>query len=436
MKVISSPLTINAASPATFARAGTAWYWDYAGVLQSAGTDVLRFNWDKQTGEFDGVLIEDAATNLLFNNATLSTQTRTGFSIGATYVVSFYGTGSVQMTAGVTGSPKLDGTGASTRVQRTFIPSSTSVTFTVTGSVTYGQCELGPLASSVIPTAGAAVTRPADVITGTGVFYNGFVDSTATYAGGATYALGAVVQYGGRLYESLQASNTGHQPDTSPTWWLDTNPTNNTAAFDLRSSTRSVGNNTEEVVCIYSPSNVDAVGVANMANCNYVQVLLRYLKNWRPSMLYKDSYPRNAFMTSATPGRYITVVVNNAAGGTYPEIGEIVLGTAKTPGTVELGASWSLVDYSKVDEDAYGNVTFTRGKNTKLVSTTVKVATADYNWVTELMADLTATPTMWEVTDVADYEAGMLVFGFAKRAAMSVPRLTDSTLSLDIQGLT
>lgn len=39
------------------------------------------------------------------------------------------------------------------------------------------------------------------------------------YAGGTTYGLGAVVSYNNKIYTSLQAANTGNQPDISPTWW-------------------------------------------------------------------------------------------------------------------------------------------------------------------------------------------------------------------------
>ncbi len=40
------------------------------------------------------------------------------------------------------------------------------------------------------------------------------------YASGTTYALGDTVTYSGKIYQSLVNSNTGHQPDTSPTKWV------------------------------------------------------------------------------------------------------------------------------------------------------------------------------------------------------------------------
>lgn len=45
------------------------------------------------------------------------------------------------------------------------------------------------------------------------------------YAAGTTYASGAWVYYGTTYYRSLQAANVGHQPDVSPTWWEELDPT-------------------------------------------------------------------------------------------------------------------------------------------------------------------------------------------------------------------
>lgn len=43
--------------------------------------------------------------------------------------------------------------------------------------------------------------------------------SPAAYAGGTTYAVGALVSSGGINYYSIQASNTGNTPASSPLWW-------------------------------------------------------------------------------------------------------------------------------------------------------------------------------------------------------------------------
>ncbi|MBI5071260.1 MAG: hypothetical protein HZB56_23840 [Deltaproteobacteria bacterium] len=56
----------------------------------------------------------------------------------------------------------------------------------------------------------------------------------AAWASGTTYGAAALVSYSGRTYYSLQAGNTNHQPNTSPTWWQDRGA--NTGPADLGSA--------------------------------------------------------------------------------------------------------------------------------------------------------------------------------------------------------
>jgi hypothetical protein len=107
-----------------------------------------------------GLLVELAATNLALNNATLSTQTITVSTL-TTYVLSFWGTGTVTLTGASTAGP-LAGSSATTRVSLSFATSGTSLTLTVSGTVSNAQLELGTAPTSLIPTLAASVTRVAD----------------------------------------------------------------------------------------------------------------------------------------------------------------------------------------------------------------------------------------------------------------------------------
>lgn len=53
-------------------RAGSATYFDSAGVLQTAGTDVARFDYDPATGAARGLLREGAATNIMQSSEDFS----------------------------------------------------------------------------------------------------------------------------------------------------------------------------------------------------------------------------------------------------------------------------------------------------------------------------------------------------------------------------
>ncbi len=147
----------------TFTRAaGPATYFDATGTLQTAGTNVARFDYDPVTLASRGLLIEEARTNLLLNSASLGTQTVTVAAVANP--LSFYGTGTVTLT-GVSSAGPLVGTGDNNRVSLTFTPTAGLLICTVTGTVTNANLEAGAFPTSYITTTGASATRATDVAT-------------------------------------------------------------------------------------------------------------------------------------------------------------------------------------------------------------------------------------------------------------------------------
>ena len=64
---------VTGASLVTFTRASSGTYTDSAGVLQTASTDVPRFDHNPTTGESLGLLVEEQRTNLLLRSEDFST---------------------------------------------------------------------------------------------------------------------------------------------------------------------------------------------------------------------------------------------------------------------------------------------------------------------------------------------------------------------------
>jgi Concanavalin A-like lectin/glucanases superfamily len=113
-----------------------------------------------------GFLPEGARTNLFLNSETGVTQDVT---VAATsHTLSFRGTGTITLSGTSTAGP-LVGTGANDTVSLTFTPTAGTLTLTVSGSCTNVQLEAGAFRSSWIPTAGASVTRNADILKITGI---------------------------------------------------------------------------------------------------------------------------------------------------------------------------------------------------------------------------------------------------------------------------
>lgn len=173
--------TATAGSPLTFTATTTSSVFTKSGTLTqmqmnrgSVPTEYLpttgamrvgvAIDYDPNTGVCRGLCLEGSATNLILNNAVMSTQNVTVSA--STYALTFMGTGTVTLSGASTAGP-LVGTGAGNRVSLTFTPSAGTLTLTVSGSVTNAQLETisasaGAAATSIIPTLGASVTRPAD----------------------------------------------------------------------------------------------------------------------------------------------------------------------------------------------------------------------------------------------------------------------------------
>jgi hypothetical protein len=164
----------------TFTRSGnTATVTNSSGVIAAINADLPRFDFNPTTLVCNGLLIEEARTNLLLNSlingTSLTTQLVTTTAVAHT--LSFYGTGTIVLTG--TSSATVVGTGAyPNRQTLTFTPTAGVLTVTVTGTVQFAQLEVGAFATSYIPTAGSQVTRNADVATMTGTNFSDWYNAS------------------------------------------------------------------------------------------------------------------------------------------------------------------------------------------------------------------------------------------------------------------
>jgi hypothetical protein len=456
MKVIS-PLPVS--QNVTHSRASTGTSWNINGTLTTHPINEVRYNWARGTGVFEGVLWEPSRTNRFINSTTLSTQS-VSTTPETTYTVSFYGTGSLTITGltsvnGNTLSTRvLSGTG-NVRASLTFLALSSTTTFTVSGSATYAQLEIGSYPTSWISTTTVPVTRAADVFSGDGLFNSTFVDTTPAYNAATSYGLGDVVQANNRIYESLQAANlnknpldpanvySGTDPDemaASGMWWLDLKPNNTFALFDRKQIEASVGANGVQNFAVKVPEGTNVVALLNV-QADTVSVALNNGQGSIASQTKAVSGGVVVFQgldTGSQPnGAVLTVYATRASGVVV--IGEIVFGNSHNLGDTQYGLSTSVIDYSGKSTDVYGNTIFKQRAFAKRMRASVLIKHGGnpdtLNNITGLLYYLRSTPTVWIATDDEKYNQMGVVYGTYKDLTTAVPYPTAALCDLEIDGL-
>lgn len=447
MKVIK-PNTLSA-TDGTFTRASVAYYWDSSKVMTEVAVDVPRFNYNPDTAAFEGIVLESAATNLLLNSTTLSTQS-VAVSNATQYTISFYGTGTLTLSDAHTAV--MVGTGTYKRTTLTFTSATTNLTATVTGTVSYAQLETGPMASSWMKTLGTSATRAADVTTGSGLIYTTVTDPNALWSNAATYSTGQVVRHGYRLYESLQDTNLNHQPDTSPTWWLNIGPDNMHAAFDMQVSTVSTA--TTKMTFVVKAGSVDSVALINMTGVTARMVMYDPVAgivaqkvaglsgldvfDWYQYFFYDPLLIRTQVVFSGLsvyPSSYITIEIEALPSETV-SVALAIFGLIEELGGTQYGASAGIIDYSIKDTDQFGNVTFIQRNFSKRLSAQVFVANSALNRVQRFLYSIRAVPSVWIGSDDPQLEEALVVYGFYKDFSTDIAYPSHSLCSLEIEGLT
>lgn len=149
---------------ATFTRASTATRINRQGAIEVVSAGRPRFDFDPVTHELRGLLFEPQRTRL--NTVAAAPTVAEVVNVAATsYVLSFYGTGSVTLSGVATGT--VMGLGAyPARVVYTFTPESAgTLTLTPSGTVQHLQLEAGTSATSAIVGAdGSQLTRDAEYL--------------------------------------------------------------------------------------------------------------------------------------------------------------------------------------------------------------------------------------------------------------------------------
>lgn len=336
------------------------------------------------------------------------------------------------------------------------------------GIIFYGaQCEASPIMTSYIATSGAAASRSAEVITGSGLLYTNVTNPYSEWSSGTTYSLGQTVVVGtytgsntvtvanSGTYKSLTNSNLNNNPLTSPTNWVRLGPTNQFAMFDNVVS--SVTSGTSDITFVIKSTSVDSVAVLNavagkvscaVADYSYSGSYLGNVAYYRTEQLSgSDSLDWYSYFffdeeTQKTQALYLSIpkvsdgiITVKITGSGTVSAGSIIAGQIKEIGQTQYGVNTGIIDYSRKETDEFGNTSLVVRNYSKRMNAKVFLTNSNLNRVQRLLYSIRATPVLWIGSTDPTFEEPLVVMGYYKDFDTEIAYPAHSLCNITVDGL-
>lgn len=274
----------------------------------------------------------------------------------------------------------------------------------------------------------------------------------AAWLSGTTYSIGqrVIKTSTHKIYESLQASNTNHDPETNPTWWIEVSATNKWKMFDLSNSTAT--QNADTIVVTITPGKV--VNSVTLLGVNAQTVRIKMtdptegvvydvttnlnnngnINNWYN--YFFDPIVRKTTLLATDLLAYgsaaIEITITNT--GNTASCATCVIGAIKYIGEgINLGASVGIQDYSRKEKDDFGNYVLVQRSYNKRANFSMAVLNTQIDALQDLLVSLRTTPCVW----IGDNNyASTVIYGFYKDFDVVINYHTVSDCNLQLEGLT
>lgn len=271
----------------------------------------------------------------------------------------------------------------------------------------------------------------------------------SAYSSATTYALGArvIVTSSGvhKCYESLQASNLNHAPQSSPTWWLDLGYDNRWSMFDTSVSTAT--SNTGSIVVSLMPGVINSMALLGMSATSVTVTMVNsgttvynqvydlpasYIYDFYTYMFEPVGYKTFLVLNDLPQyaGATLTVTIDN--GANVAKCSALVVGNSSYIGGLQWGASVGIIDYSTKETDTFGNTTIVKRAYSKKLSGEIFIQNDSIDSVFNMLSAYRSTPVVW----IGDgYYESTIIFGYFKDFNMVLKTIAGAMCTIEIEGL-
>lgn len=270
------------------------------------------------------------------------------------------------------------------------------------------------------------------------------------YNPATTYAASVQVMTGHKLYQSLQADNTGHDPATSPDWWLYLGATNAYRMVDEFIYTQTEDD--DEIDVTVGADWCDCVALFALAATSVVLTLTdndTEEEVWTETVDLQMGFVSDLYEYFFSPITFATSLVRDIPNladsslriqaiktGETAKIGNIVVGRRYDLGRLLMGVTTGIMSFSKVDRDDYGRVTVVQGKSARRLRGELRVPSDMTDLIDGRLASLDGRAIVF-IGDDRDNGgfASLLTLGLIQDYDTIIKYPTYTIFSFDIEGI-
>ena len=274
----------------------------------------------------------------------------------------------------------------------------------------------------------------------------------SAWSAATTYALGnrCIVVVTHTIYEALQSGINHYPPDTTggtTPYWMEIGATNRWKMFDSKVGTQTAKATSFTVTL--TPGLINAIALMEV-DAGSVTVTMHdpsdglvysrtivmnsnaALTDWY-AYFFDPIFKKTYLVLLDLPSyRNASITVTFSSPGGTASCGVLVVGLAKALGETKWAPQVSILDYSRKENDAFGNPTLVVRNYAKLLSCDLEIFSNTVDDIQRLLAGFRATPLVWVGSTL--YES-TIVYGFYRSFNIVISGLVLSDCTLEIEGL-
>jgi hypothetical protein len=275
-----------------------------------------------------------------------------------------------------------------------------------------------------------------------------------------------------RLYEAV-TNNTNQfppdnlSPDITGGEWIEIGPTNRWKAFDQAVQSQTLADSSAGITYTFQINSlITAIALFNLVGSDVlirvtppgagdwddstptddpdyvppVDIVTKEIELFDSSILtdwfeyfFADTATKSDILVDGLPGFSGGLLEIEITGAPTCAVGEIAAGKLETIGQTAWGGRINALDFSRVDEDVFGNVTILRRGSAKRIEYPVMWPSLDTRRIDRILDNIRSTPAVFAATPCengADY--GFFAYGFYQTYDINVagPALSYATIEV------